>query len=61
LTANFDGQLKKTRAARQKESSSAYFEKLRPKFLDWQPLTDAEEAAMRKRYRSGAARPKRTR
>jgi hypothetical protein len=82
--------LKKTKTARQKESSSAYFEKLRPKFLDWRPLTeeekalavaarreaketelqkvtdlakqrDAEKAAMRKRYRSGAARPKRTR
>ena len=79
--------MKKTKTARQKESSSAYFEKLRPKFLDWRPPTeeekalevtarreareaelkkvtalakqrDAEKAAMRKRYRSGAG-PKR--
>jgi len=79
---------KKTRTARQTESSSAFFEKLRPKFLDWQPpteaekaleatarreareielkkvtelakLRDAEKAAMRKRYRSSAAGPKR--
>ena len=79
---------KKTKTARQTESSSAFFEKLRPKFLDWRPLTeeekalevtarreareaelkkvtelaklrDAEKAAIRKRYRSGAAGPKR--
>jgi hypothetical protein len=83
-----DMKTKKTRSARPKESSSAYFEKLRPKFLDWRPLTeeekaleaaarrearetelkkvtalakqrDAEKAAMRKRYRSGASGPKR--
>lgn len=80
--------MKKTKIPRQKESSSAYFEKLRPKFLDWRPLTeeekalevaarrearetelkkvtelakqrDAEKAAMRKRYRSAPAAPKR--
>ena len=80
--------MKKTRTAQPRESSSAYFEKLRPKFLDWRPLTeeeksleaaarreareaelkkvtelaklrDAEKAALRKRYRTGPAAPKR--
>jgi hypothetical protein len=32
----------KTTAAR--ESSSAFFERLRPKFLDWQPPTDEQKA-----------------
>ena len=36
--------MKKTKTARQKESSSAYFEKLRPKFLDWRPPTEEEKA-----------------
>ena len=36
--------MKKTKTARQKESSSEFFEKLRPKFLDWQPLTEEEKA-----------------
>jgi hypothetical protein len=36
--------VKKTKTPRQKESSSAYFEKLRPKFLDWRPLTEEEKA-----------------
>ena len=80
--------MKKTKSPQQKESSKEFFDKLRPKFLDWRPLTeeekaqevaarrearetelkkvtelaklrDAEKAAMRKRYRSGAAAPKR--
>jgi hypothetical protein len=28
-----------------KESSSAFFESLRPKFLDWRPATEEEKAA----------------
>jgi len=36
--------IKKVRAAPVKESSSAYFERLRPKFLDWQPPTEEEHA-----------------
>ena len=28
-----------------KQSSSAYFRELRPKFLDWQPPTEEEKAA----------------
>jgi hypothetical protein len=28
-----------------KQSSSAYFKELRPKFLDWQPPTEEEKAA----------------
>jgi hypothetical protein len=47
--------LKKPRSARQKESSSAYFEKLRPKFLDWRPATEeekAQEAAARREARA---------
>ena len=35
---------KKTKAGREKESSSVFFENLRPKFLDWQPATEAEKA-----------------
>ena len=27
-----------------KQSSSAYFQELRPKFLDWRPPTDEEKA-----------------
>jgi len=37
----------KTRRAkteREKESSSAFFLKLRPKFLDWRPPTEEEKA-----------------
>ena len=80
--------MKKTKSPQQKETSKEVFDKLRPKFLDWRPLTeeekaqevaarrearetelkkvtelaklrDAEKAAMRKRYRSGPAGPKR--
>ena len=29
---------------RQKESSSVFFQNLRPKFLDWQPPTEEEKA-----------------
>jgi hypothetical protein len=36
--------VKKTKTARQKESSREFFEKLRPKFLDWRPLTEEEKA-----------------
>lgn len=35
---------KKAKAERQKESSSAYFQNLRPKFLDWKPPTEEEKA-----------------
>jgi len=35
---------KKTKAGREKESSSAYFQNLRPKFLDWKPPTEEEKA-----------------
>jgi hypothetical protein len=30
---------------REKESSSVFFQNLRPKFLDWQPPTEEEKAA----------------
>jgi hypothetical protein len=39
--------VKKTRTARPKgpkESSSEFFARLRPKFLDWRPLTEEEKA-----------------
>ena len=36
--------MKKTKKAQEKESSSAFFEKLRPKFLDWRPPTEEEKA-----------------
>jgi hypothetical protein len=35
---------KKTKKASLKQSSSAYFQELRPKFLDWRPPTEAEKA-----------------
>ena len=35
---------KKTKTEEEKESSSAYFERLRPKFLDWRPPTEEEKA-----------------
>ena len=35
---------KKVKAKGQKESSSAFFENLRPKFLDWEPSTEEEKA-----------------
>ena len=35
---------KKTKAQRGKESSTAYFQNLRPKFLDWNPPTEEEKA-----------------
>ena len=35
---------KKAKAERQKESSSAFFQNLRPKFLDWKPPTEEEKA-----------------
>jgi hypothetical protein len=34
---------KKAKAKREKESSSAFFQNLRPKFLDWQPPTEEEK------------------
>ena len=77
----------KAKAKREKESSSVFFQNLRPKFLDWKPPTEeekalevkarreareaelkrvtelamdreAEKAAIRKPYRSAAARNK---
>ena len=35
---------KMAKAGRQKESSSAFFQNLRPKFLDWKPSTEEEKA-----------------
>jgi len=35
---------KKTRTNGEKESSSVFFESLRPKFLDWEPPTEEEKA-----------------
>lgn len=35
---------KKPKAAGGKESSTAYFQNLRPKFLDWNPPTEEEKA-----------------
>ena len=35
---------KKAKTGRKKESSSVFFANLRPKFLDWQPSTEAEKA-----------------
>jgi hypothetical protein len=35
---------KKMKTGGEKESSSAYFERLRPKFLDWRPPTEEEKA-----------------
>lgn len=35
---------KKLGTKRQKESSSAFFQNLRPKFLDWEPPTEEEKA-----------------
>jgi hypothetical protein len=44
---------KMAKAGRRKESSSAFFQNLRPKFLDWQPPTE-EEKALEVRVRSEA-------
>lgn len=44
---------KKTKTEEEKESSSAYFERLRPKFLDWRPPTE-EEKALEVKARSDA-------
>jgi hypothetical protein len=35
---------KKAKTEREKESSSAFFQNLRPKFLDWKPPTEEEKA-----------------
>jgi len=35
---------KKAKARRVEESSSAYFQNLRPKFLDWNPPTEEQKA-----------------
>jgi len=35
---------KKPKAQRGKESSTTYFQNLRPKFLDWNPPTEEEKA-----------------
>ena len=35
---------KKVRIKKEKESSSAFFQNLRPKFLDWEPPTEEEKA-----------------
>ncbi|MGH8686677.1 MAG: hypothetical protein ACREU5_05925 [Burkholderiales bacterium] len=36
--------MKKAGTASAKESSSEFFQRLRPKFLDWRPPTDEEKA-----------------
>ena len=36
--------VKKTGTKEEKESSSVFFQSLRPRFLDWQPPTDEERA-----------------
>jgi len=35
---------KKAKTVTEKESSSAFFQNLRPKFLDWKPPTEEEKA-----------------
>ena len=35
---------KKSKTGRKKESSNAFFLRLRPKFLDWRPQTEEERA-----------------
>jgi len=35
---------KKSKAERGRQSSTAYFQNLRPKFLDWNPPTEEEKA-----------------
>lgn len=35
---------KKARTRGKKESSSVFFQNLRPKFLDWEPPTDEQKA-----------------
>ena len=50
---------KKTKAAVRKESSSAFFERIRPKFLDWTPPTQEElrlEAQKRREERDAQLR-----
>lgn len=44
---------KMAKAGRQKESSSTFFQNLRPKFLDWKPPTE-EEKALEVKARSDA-------
>lgn len=36
---------KKVRTRMERESSSIYFQNLRPKFLDWEPPTEEEKAS----------------
>ena len=50
---------KKAKAAASKESSSAFFARIRPKFLDWSPPTQDElllEAQKRKEERDAELR-----
>jgi hypothetical protein len=50
---------KKTKAAASKESSSAFFARIRPKFLDWSPPTEDErrlEAEKRQEERDAELR-----
>lgn len=35
---------RRAKTEREKESSSAFFQRLRPKFLDWRPRTEEEKA-----------------
>jgi hypothetical protein len=43
-TRVFKVKAKKAGTRREKESSSAFFQNLRPKFLDWEPPTEQEKA-----------------
>jgi len=36
--------VKKAKTKREKQSSSVFFQNLRPKFLDWKPPTEEEKA-----------------
>ncbi len=52
--------VKKVKKPREKESSSVFFQKLRPKFLDWQPPTQEEHAqAAKDRQRAREAESER--
>ena len=50
----------RAKTEREKESSSAFFQRLRPKFLDWRPPTE-EEKALEVKARSEAKEAELTR
>ena len=52
--------MKPKKASSEKESSKAFFESLRPKFLDWEPPTEEEKAqAVKARQEAREAEVKR--